>query len=65
MGKRLAPKDMGVLSDMATASIAQTIAGIAFNPIDVIKQRLQARRGGMQHACSAWDCWVGHGVGHF
>ncbi len=41
MGKRLAPKGMGVLSDMATASIAQTIAGVVFNPIDVCKQRLQ------------------------
>ncbi|GAB4823648.1 hypothetical protein N2152v2_010694 [Parachlorella kessleri] len=49
MGKRLAPKGMGVLSDMATASIAQTIAGVVFNPIDVCKQRLQTegiRRGG-------------------
>ena len=41
MGKRLAPKGMGVVSDMATASIAQTIAGVVFNPIDVCKQRLQ------------------------
>lgn len=41
MGKRLAPKNLGMLSDMLTAFVAQTIAGIAFNPIDIIKQRLQ------------------------
>lgn len=56
MGKRIAPKNLGLLSDMCTAIVAQTIAGIAFNPIDIIKQKLQTaalRQGGNSSAFEA------------
>jgi hypothetical protein len=42
LGKRLAPRTWGLGSDLATAAIAQTVAGIAFCPIDIVKQRVQA-----------------------
>ncbi len=40
-GKRLTPRNWGVASDLMTATIAQTVAGIAFCPIDIVKQRVQ------------------------
>lgn len=41
LGKRLAPPDWGISADIFTAVVAQTIAGIAFCPIDIVKQRVQ------------------------
>lgn len=40
-GKRMTPRDWGTASDLMTATIAQTIAGIVFCPIDIVKQRVQ------------------------
>lgn len=42
LGRRIAPKDWsGPASDLLTATIAQTVAGLAFCPIDIVKQRVQ------------------------
>ncbi|KAL4423639.1 hypothetical protein ABPG77_009226 [Micractinium sp. CCAP 211/92] len=43
LGKRVAPKNAGLASDLTAALIAQTIAGVAFCPIDIIKQRVQTQ----------------------
>jgi hypothetical protein len=54
LGKRLAPREWGMLADLTTATIAQTVAGIAFCPIDIVKQRVQtaAVMAAQQHAAS-------------
>lgn len=41
LGRALVPSSMGVLGDMATGAIAQCIAGVAFTPVDIVKERLQ------------------------
>ena len=41
LGKRITPRDWGVASDLMTGTIAQTVAGIVFCPIDIVKQRVQ------------------------
>jgi solute carrier family 25 (mitochondrial citrate transporter), member 1 len=41
LGKRITPRNWGTASDLMTATIAQTVAGIVFCPIDIVKQRVQ------------------------
>lgn len=41
MGKRLTPRDWGVGSDVVTAVFAQSLAGVAYCPIDIVKQTVQ------------------------
>lgn len=36
LGKRLAPPNMGALSDFTAGAVAQTLAGLLYNPIDVV-----------------------------
>lgn len=50
LGKSLVPADSGVLGNMATGAIAQIIAGVVFNPIDILKERMQVQVG-----CSTYD----------
>lgn len=40
-GKMIVPESYGVIGDMGVGCIAQLIAGVAFTPIDIIKERLQ------------------------
>lgn len=37
----MTPRDWGVASDLMTATVAQTVAGVVFCPIDIVKQRVQ------------------------
>ncbi|KDD74240.1 hypothetical protein H632_c1463p0, partial [Helicosporidium sp. ATCC 50920] len=41
LGRAVTPRDWGVLSDVTTAAIAQSLAGLVYCPIDVVKQRVQ------------------------
>jgi solute carrier family 25 citrate transporter 1 len=41
LGKRITPRTWGTASDLMTATIAQTVAGCVFCPIDIVKQRVQ------------------------
>ncbi|PSC69265.1 mitochondrial carrier family [Micractinium conductrix] len=43
LGKRVAPKDAGLLGDLTAAVTAQTVAGVVFCPIDIVKQRVQTQ----------------------
>jgi hypothetical protein len=43
LGNKIIPPGYGVLGDMGVGCIAQVIAGVAFTPIDVIKERLQVQ----------------------
>lgn len=43
-GKLLVPAGAGVAGDMAVGVWAQLVAGVAYTPIDIVKERLQARR---------------------
>lgn len=43
-GKLLVPAGAGVAGDMAVGVWAQLVAGVVFTPIDIVKERLQARR---------------------
>lgn len=40
-GKMIVPERYGLLGDMGVGCIAQLFAGVAFTPIDIIKERLQ------------------------
>ena len=40
-GKLVIPERYGVVGDMGVGCIAQLFAGVAFTPIDIIKERLQ------------------------
>lgn len=51
-GKRTVPEDAGIAGDMATGCIAQVIAGVAFTPVDILKERLQVR---LCRTSSAWS----------
>lgn len=54
-GKLIIDQDHGMLGDMAVGCIAQLIAGVAFTPIDIIKERLQVR-GHWPLLCSTKPC---------
>jgi hypothetical protein len=41
LGKRLTPSDWGPGSDVITAIFAQSLAGVAYCPIDIVKQTVQ------------------------
>jgi hypothetical protein len=41
LGKRLTPRDWGVGGDVVTAIFAQSLAGVAYCPIDIVKQTVQ------------------------
>lgn len=41
IGRGLVPPGKGVPGDMAVGCIAQLVAGIAFTPVDIVKERLQ------------------------
>lgn len=41
LGKKLMPREWGILGDLGTGCVAQLVAGLAFTPIDVIKERIQ------------------------
>lgn len=41
LGNMIVPPGYGILGDMGVGCIAQLIAGVAFTPIDIIKERLQ------------------------
>ena len=43
LGKAMVPPDSGIVGNMATGAIAQLIAGVVFNPIDIIKERMQVQ----------------------
>ena len=43
LGKSLVPRDSGMVGHMATGAIAQMIAGVVFNPIDIVKERMQVQ----------------------
>lgn len=43
LGKALVPTGWGVAGDMAVGAIAQIVAGAVYNPIDIIKERMQAQ----------------------
>eukprot|EP00892_Ulva_mutabilis_P003303 jgi/Ulvmu1/1344/UM011_0072.1 len=43
VGRKLVPSGHGVPGDMAVGCIAQLIAGTAFTPVDIIKERLQVQ----------------------
>lgn len=43
VGRQLVPPGNGVAGDMAVGCIAQVIAGTAFTPVDIVKERLQVR----------------------
>lgn len=43
VGRQLVPPGTGVAGDMAVGCIAQVIAGTAFTPVDIVKERLQVR----------------------
>ena len=61
LGKRLTPRNLGVLSDMMTASMANSIAGVIYCPIDIVKQRVQvgAGAGGVRRVLGLGACrWV-------
>ena len=40
-GKRFLPANAGIAGDMLVGCYAQALAGIAFTPIDIIKERMQ------------------------
>ena len=42
-GNSIVPRNSGLVGDMATGAIAQLIAGVAFTPVDIVKERLQVR----------------------
>eukprot|EP00951_Prasinocladus_malaysianus_P017132 scaffold134774_cov40-Prasinocladus_malaysianus.AAC.1 len=42
LGKSIVPEDSGLLGNMLTGAIAQIAAGVVFNPIDILKERMQA-----------------------
>lgn len=42
-GKRLLPADAGIVGDMFVGCYAQALAGVAFTPVDIIKERMQVR----------------------
>mmetsp|Transcript_8646 Transcript_8646/g.24860 ORF Transcript_8646/g.24860 Transcript_8646/m.24860 type:complete len:310 (+) Transcript_8646:278-1207(+) len=44
LGKAMVPSDWGILGNMATGAIAQVTAGVVFNPIDIIKERMQVQK---------------------
>ena len=41
LGKRITPRHWGVGSDVVTAVFAQALAGVAYCPIDIVKQTVQ------------------------
>lgn len=47
-GKRLLSPIGGIAGDMLVGCYAQALAGIAFTPIDIIKERMQVRPAGIQ-----------------
>jgi hypothetical protein len=71
LGKRLTPRDWGTASDLMTATIAQTVAGVVFCPIDIVKQRVQTasvmESGGQRItvAAAAREVWQHQGAGGF
>lgn len=77
LGKRITPRNWGTASDLMTATIAQTVAGIVFCPIDIVKQRVQtasimgtATNGGagavrITPAQAAREVWTHQGVKGF
>lgn len=69
-GKRISPQNWGLGSDLITATIAQTVAGFAFCPIDIVKQRVQTASSlvaGQQLTAlqAAREVWVNQGIRGF
>ncbi|KAK9808684.1 hypothetical protein WJX72_001868 [[Myrmecia] bisecta] len=43
LGKAMVPASYGILGDMLTGTVAQLAAGVAYTPIDIVKERLQVQ----------------------
>lgn len=43
LGKQVFPRSWGVFADLGTGCLAQLVAGVAFTPIDVVKERMQVQ----------------------
>jgi hypothetical protein len=72
LGKRITPHDWGPGRDMATAIIAQSMAGIAYCPIDIVKQTVQTAtvvQGGESKMANPWHAtrtiWSTQGISGF
>lgn len=53
LGRQLVPPGSGIAGDMAVGCIAQVIAGTAFTPVDIVKERLQVHSPpSCHHACA-------------
>lgn len=63
LGKKLAPRHWGVSADILTAVVAQTIAGVVFCPIDIVKQRVQTAQVLIQENCKCQDQATKHLAG--
>lgn len=71
-GKRITPRHWGPGRDMATAIIAQSLAGVAYCPIDIVKQTVQTAtvvQGGESKMANPWHAartiWNAQGVKGF
>lgn len=58
-GKRFLPSHAGIAGDMLVGCYAQALAGIAFTPIDIIKERMQVRCW-RQHPFTVLQCLLWH-----
>jgi hypothetical protein len=72
LGKRITPHHWGPGRDMATAVIAQSLAGVAYCPIDIVKQTVQTAtvvQGGESKMANPWHAartiWNAQGVKGF
>lgn len=72
LGKRITPRHWGPGRDMATAIIAQSLAGVAYCPIDIVKQTVQTAtvvQGGESKMANPWyaarTIWNAQGVRGF
>ena len=73
LGKRLTPRDWGVGSDVVTAIFAQSLAGVAYCPIDIVKQTVQTAAimsaSGESSTTSPWQAskniWNAQGIRGF
>ena len=72
LGKRITPSEWGPGRDMATAIIAQSLAGVAYCPIDIVKQTVQTAtviQGGESRMANPWHAartiWSAQGVKGF
>lgn len=75
LGKRFTPRDWGVGSDVVTAIFAQSLAGVAYCPIDIVKQTVQtAEIISVKNSCnrvttSPWEAskniWNSQGIRGF